>query len=106
MRLSEAKMAYGLHSALHYAFCPPLDVASQADSSEAALASLQEAVEGWFESCLDRGVLDQALVECGFHRGSITESGTREKPQGDHGTIRCSVPAYVLETLGDLHAPR
>jgi predicted RNase H-like HicB family nuclease len=88
------------------AVCPPLDVASQAESSEDALSSLKEAVEGWFESCLDRGMLDQALVECGFHRGSgASESDAGPISTGDHRTIHCSVPAYVLETLGDVHAP-
>jgi hypothetical protein len=39
------------------AWCPLLDSAVQ---------SLESAVEGWFESCLDRGVLKEALREAGF----------------------------------------
>jgi predicted RNase H-like HicB family nuclease len=94
------------------AVCPPLDVASQADSSEAALESLTEAVEGWFESCLDRKVLDQALLECGFRRSSSGAAGNPDaagidstRTPADHRTIRCSVPAYVLAALNEMHAP-
>jgi predicted RNase H-like HicB family nuclease len=48
------------------AWCPLLDIASQADSLDSAVQSLESAVEGWFESCLDRGVLKEALRESGF----------------------------------------
>lgn len=50
------------------AWCPPLDVMTQAENEQRALASLREAVELWFESCIARNVLDQALTEAGFHR--------------------------------------
>src|ERR1700691_5624095 len=50
------------------AWCPPLDVMTQAEKEQRALASLREAVELWFESCIARNVLDQALTEAGFHR--------------------------------------
>ena len=88
------------------AICPALDVATQAESSNAALSALTEAVEAWFESCLDRNVLDQALRECGFTR--IPGADTRDNADRDHDrhrTIECSVPAYALATLDSLHAP-
>ena len=50
------------------AWCPPLDVMTQAENEKLALASLREAVELWFESCIARNVLDQALTEAGFCR--------------------------------------
>ena len=49
------------------AWCLPLDVMTQAETKEAAFESLKEAVELWFESCVERGVLDEALCEVGFH---------------------------------------
>ncbi|MBI1354649.1 MAG: type II toxin-antitoxin system HicB family antitoxin [Acidobacteria bacterium] len=52
--------------ALWVAACPPLDVVTQADTQPEALAALREAVEAWFESCVERGVLDAALREAGF----------------------------------------
>ena len=48
------------------ACCPAIDVASQARTKEAARGSLQEAIELWFESCMSRGVLDEALRDAGF----------------------------------------
>jgi predicted RNase H-like HicB family nuclease len=50
------------------AWCPPLDVMTQANTKSKAIASLQQAVELWFESCITRNVLDQALHEAGFHK--------------------------------------
>ena len=47
-------------------WCPAIDVMTQAGTKEAALESLSEAVELWFESCIERGVLDAALKEVGF----------------------------------------
>lgn len=47
--------------------CPSLDVYSQADTAEEAKAALREAVELWVESCLERGTLEQALREVGWH---------------------------------------
>ena len=56
------------------AVCPMLSVASQGGTEPGAKRALQEAVELWFESCLERGVLDQALREANF----------RPLPSGDH----------------------
>ena len=48
------------------AWCPDIDVMTQASSRKQALESLKEAVELWFESSIDRGVLGAALREVGF----------------------------------------
>lgn len=48
--------------------CPALDVVTQADSKAAAKAGLEEAVEMWVESCLERETLGEALRELGWHR--------------------------------------
>jgi predicted RNase H-like HicB family nuclease len=62
------------------AWCPPLDVMTQAETRKTAFESLKEAVELWFESCVERGVLDEALIEVGFHRvkpeGAIPEKAS------------------------------
>ena len=87
--------------------CPSLDVATQAESSEGALSALKEAVEGWFESCLDRGVVQEALIECGFERlPSLGGRAAHTARDGAiHTTIECSVPAYVMAALEPSHAP-
>lgn len=54
--------------------CPALDVVTQADSKEAAKAALDEAVEMWVESCLERETLGEALRELGWHRVDHTVS--------------------------------
>ena len=39
---------------------------TQGPTRKGSLESLREAVELWFESCIERGVLDAALKEVGF----------------------------------------
>ena len=48
------------------AWCPEIDVMTQGPTRKGSLESLREAVELWFESCIERGVLDAALKEVGF----------------------------------------
>jgi len=50
--------------------CPALDVYSQGKSAEDAARSLAEAVVAWFESCLERDTLDEALRELGFEEAA------------------------------------
>ena len=52
------------------AWCPVIDVATQARTKRRALGGSIEAVELWFESCISRDVLDQALQESGFRQVS------------------------------------
>jgi predicted RNase H-like HicB family nuclease len=61
------------------ATCPLIAVASQGRTADEAKASLQEAVELWFESCIERGVLDQALREASFLPSAATEM-IRKRP--------------------------
>ena len=46
--------------------CPSLNVYSQGQTRDQAQRCLEEAVELWFESCLERGTLETALQEVGF----------------------------------------
>ena len=48
--------------------CPTIDVITQGDTKEEALRMLQAAVDLWFESVNERGVLDEALDEVFFNR--------------------------------------
>lgn len=52
------------------AWCPAIDVATQAQSKKRALDGLKDAVELWFESCITPDVLDQALQVSGFRQVS------------------------------------
>jgi predicted RNase H-like HicB family nuclease len=89
------------------AWCRPIDVLSQGDSKEEAIASLKEAIDLWFESCMQRGVLDDALREAGFTRGkpgekppaeaSIVHVGITPGPDSDFtpSYIEVQIPAYI-----------
>ena len=55
------------------ATCPVIDVASQCRTKAGAIAGLSEAIGLWFESCISRGVLEQALEDSGFKRCEIGE---------------------------------
>jgi predicted RNase H-like HicB family nuclease len=103
------------------AWCRPLDIVTQADSKDAALGSLEEAVQLWFESCLERGVLEDALAEVGFRKlGSgdaipdqassveVQPSGTEDPDvRATLDYIEVSVPAYIAaRQLPDLCATR
>ena len=103
---------------------------SQARTRKRALESLREAVELWFESCIDRGVLDAALTEVGFAkippreeipegadvvnvvRKTVSQTARRKKVQAGvsfslgHGRgsdyIVGIIPAYIAaQQLGD-----
>jgi|GEM_PF-4962598 len=82
------------------AACPAIDVATQADSRKAALLALHEAVEAWFESTIERGVLDQALREVGFAPARLGDPPTAPDETGDF--IEVSIPAYAAAELEDL----
>jgi predicted RNase H-like HicB family nuclease len=59
--------------------CPLLDLYSQGSSEDDAKRSLEEAILLWVENCVERGTLDQALRECGFH--SVRPEAIREGDQ-------------------------
>jgi len=90
------------------AWCQPIDVVSQAPNREEAIASLKEALDGWFESCIERNVLDEALTEAGFTKvghnemiesQGIVAVGSEPLPTQSrfevHDVITVSIPAYI-----------
>ena len=81
-------------------------VVTQGKNAEDARRCLQEAVELWFESCVERGVLDQALREANFRPAS----GVPDRPAprssrragsilGEPFEIHLTIPAYEAATL-------
>lgn len=90
------------------AICPRLGVASQGPDEGAAKHSLDEAVQLWFESCIERGVLDQALKEASFFpllAGQIPTEGAERVSVGrrvesdadilgEEFSIVAAIPAY------------
>jgi predicted RNase H-like HicB family nuclease len=115
MRASVVNLSVRLEAAFRQegecwlAWCLPLDVMTQAQTKEAAFKSLKEAVGLWFESCVERGVLDEALSEVGFHpikpgehvpeNASIVEVNRPSRAIKDHFTafedFEVVIPAYT-----------
>ena len=94
------------------ASCPIVGVVSQGKTDEDARRCLQEAVELWFESCVERGVLDQALREANFRtsradRGLATSGkamnrgahSKRRSVLGEPFEIHLTIPAYEGASL-------
>ena len=88
------------------ACCSPLDLYTQADSKDAALEALKEAVYGWFESCLERGVLEKALEEVGFRlvkpgdRVSAAASATEvSRLHSQAESFEIQVPAFIAAAV-------
>lgn len=86
------------------ATCPLIAVATQGATSAEARGALQEAVELWLESCIERGVLERALREANF-RPSVIGTGERRRPPrgqqkggsdilGEPFAVRLTVPGY------------
>ena len=89
-------------------------VVTQGKSAADARRCLQEAVELWFESCVERGVLDQALREANFlpspgHRSANLAERDRTSRRsarpmrttilGEPFEIHLTIPAYEAATL-------
>jgi predicted RNase H-like HicB family nuclease len=91
------------------AACPQIGVVSQGRTVREAKTCLQEAVELWFESCIERGVLERALREANFHPSSAADHAhsnvrgfRRQRPANVLGTaftIRLRIPGYEAVPL-------
>lgn len=88
------------------AVCPQIDVVTQGTSEDDAKRCLHEAVHLWFDSCVERGTLPEALRECGFRVATYEEEAetapnhilvSREPEHdvlGDLFDIHVTIPAY------------
>lgn len=96
--------------------CPSLDVYSQGESEAEATRNLQEAVELWMDSCIERNTLSAALQELGWFRipagvslpgDTDTIEVVREEPEflGRRFALEVTVPAYQASLFsgGDEH---
>jgi len=86
--------------------CPALDVYSQGRDEGDAKRSLEEAITLWVESCLERGTLDEALRELGFHRqdDEAIDRGRDDRrdaaPAGTESfSIHLKIPPYQSAAL-------
>ena len=91
------------------AVCPSINVVSQGSDQADAQRCLQEAAELWFDSCVERGTLEQALRECGFrptawgapaeNQVQVTRAASQMDVLGNAFDLQVSVPAYQAATF-------
>jgi len=97
---------------LWVAGCPTLDVYSQGDSLADARHSLEDAVGLWFESCIERGTLEQAMKELGFRPISSQRTAeaaedvvavveTADEVAGEKFDVEYEIPAYQASFFMD-----
>ncbi len=88
-------------------WCPLLDIASQGATKDEAKRCLEEAVELWVESCLERATLDAALRELGFEKVHPAEirpgeqhlTATGAELADDTFPVHLLIPAYQAAAL-------
>ncbi|HXH90453.1 MAG TPA: type II toxin-antitoxin system HicB family antitoxin [Thermoanaerobaculia bacterium] len=82
------------------AVCPSIDVASQGADADDAKRCLDEAVQLWFESCIERGTLERALQESHFrplHDAEVDRADvdtTTDDLLGEPFIVSVTIPAY------------
>lgn len=76
---------------LYVADCQALDLCSQGKTQEEAVKNIMEATELFIQSCVERGTLQEALTECGFH------------PTHEHIPAQRSAPDREATTPGGFH---
>lgn len=77
------------------AWCLALDVHGQGRTRAEAVASLEGSVMAWFESCIERGVLPEALKELGF-QSAAGEAAELRYPAGVD-RLDVLVPGYLIK---------
>ena len=89
----------------YIACCPILDIHTQGETKAKAKRNLAEAISLFFLSCFERGVLDEALKECGFrpffeksssHHSVKVCSEAQKKSIPGAGYVNVPVP-FLLE---------
>lgn len=87
------------------AICPKLNVVTQGTSADDAKHQLDDAVQGWFGDCIERGTLEQALRECGFRTATREEAEASDERvmlshehepdvHEDQFAVHMTIPAY------------
>jgi predicted RNase H-like HicB family nuclease len=79
---------------IYVASCPVFDVHSQGSNKIQATENIKDAVQLFLISCFERGVLDQALKECGF--SPYRETLSKETQFSRMKTI--DVPLYLMKS--------
>lgn len=78
------------------AYTPALDLCTQGDTYEEAEAMLGEMIQIFFEECIERGTIEQVLIECGWKKvahkkGWIPPSREVITEKSESFTVPCPV---------------
>ena len=77
------------------ASCPALDVMTQGETEEQARANIAEALTLFLRSCIERGMLDAVLKQCGFT--SVVEHEEELEPaEQANKADYVNIPLYLL----------
>ncbi len=70
------KLAYEIDKEedLYVSSCPDLNVSSQGSTEEEAKNNLLEAIQLFFETCIETGTFEKSLKECGFSVSEYSDS--------------------------------
>ena len=77
--------------------CPSLELVTQAPTKKDVLVAIREAVSLWFQSCIDRSVLGEALKELGFKK-SPWNSKSKSLPESNFIAIKEFIPEEIPES--------
>jgi predicted RNase H-like HicB family nuclease len=77
-------------SNLYVAECPPLDVASQGETRDEAIANLVEALTLFLETAFETGTLHQVLLDCGLE--PVATSAPQPVDESDY----LNVPLHLV----------
>jgi predicted RNase H-like HicB family nuclease len=78
-------------------YCPPLDLYTCGATREEVLKNTQEAIELFFESCIRRGTLEEALKELNWEKDSeINADGLSRMVPKVNDNIP---PAFVIDQV-------
>jgi len=72
--------------------CPCVDVFSQGDTKEEAMANLKEALSLFVETCHEMGTLEQVMKDSGF---SVITGIIKKKNETDPNMVTIPVPSDV-----------
>jgi predicted RNase H-like HicB family nuclease len=86
---------YYIENDLWVSYCRELDFATCAESAEKVHEAMREAIGLWFESCIHRGTLEQALTELGW----VCIESRRLEPCDASLLPTATPPAFVIDSI-------
>jgi predicted RNase H-like HicB family nuclease len=84
----------------YIAHCKSLDLVDQGETPDMAKENLRCALEAFFLSCMERGVLFEVLQQCGF---SLDPQGAAPNRKPSRTTHYINIPLHLLSSNASNH---